>query len=135
MIQALSHMTFIVKSLDKMENLLVHIFDARKVYDSGDKLFSLSKERFFLINDIWIAIMEGESLTYKTYNHVAFKINEDEFHNYLERIKSMGLEVSQGRSRVNGEGLSIYFYDYDNHMFELHTGNLEQRLQRYEEDP
>ena len=135
MIQALSHMTFIVKSLDKMENLLVHIFDARKVYDSGDKLFSLSKERFFLINDIWIAIMEGESLTYKTYNHVAFKINEDEFHNYLERIKSMGLEVSQGRSRVNGEGLSIYFYDYDNHMFELHTGNLEERLQRYEEDP
>ena len=79
--------------------------------------------------------MEGESLTYKTYNHVAFKINEDEFHNYLERIKSMGLEVSQGRSRVNGEGLSIYFYDYDNHMFELHTGNLEERLQRYEEDP
>ena len=135
MIQALSHMTFIVKSLDKMENLLVNIFDARKVYDSGDKLFSLSKERFFLINDIWIAIMEGDPLTSRTYNHIAFKINEDDFHNYLERIQSLGLDVSQGRSRVKGEGLSIYFYDYDNHMFELHTGKLQERLQRYKGDP
>ena len=132
MIQALSHMTFIVKSLDKMENLLVKVFDACKVYDSGDKLFSLSRERFFLIGDIWIAIMEGESLSSKTYNHIAFKINEDDIDNYLERIRSMGLEASLGRSRVKGEGLSIYFYDYDNHMFELHTGNLQERLERYE---
>ena len=44
----------------------------------------------------------------------------------------MGLEASLGRSRVKGEGLSIYFYDYDNHMFELHTGNLQERLERYE---
>ncbi|MBH89293.1 MAG: FosX/FosE/FosI family fosfomycin resistance thiol transferase [Magnetovibrio sp.] len=134
MIQTLSHMTFVVQSLDKMENLLVNIFDAQKVYDSGDKMFSLSKERFFLIGDIWVAIMEGESLSSKTYNHIAFKIDEDDFHSYLERIQSLGLEVSQGRPRVKGEGLSIYFYDYDNHMFELHTGNLQERLQRYERD-
>ena len=134
MIQTLSHMTFVVQSLDKMENLLVNIFDAQKVYDSGDKMFSLSKERFFLIGDIWVAIMEGEALSSKTYNHIAFKIDEDDFHNYLERIQSLGLEVSQGRPRVKGEGLSIYFYDYVNHMFELHTGNLQERLQRYERD-
>jgi fosfomycin resistance protein FosX len=26
-----------------------------------------------------------------------------------------------------------YFYDYDNHLFELHTGTLEERLARYAE--
>jgi hypothetical protein len=34
---------------------------------------------------------------------------------------------------VAGEGHSLYFYDYDNHMFELHTGTLEERLTRYAE--
>jgi len=33
-----------------------------------------------------------------------------------------------------GEGRSIYFYDHDNHLFELHTGNLEERLARYAAD-
>jgi hypothetical protein len=32
---------------------------------------------------------------------------------------------------VEGEGQSLYFYDFDNHLFELHTGTLAQRLARY----
>ena len=27
--------------------------------------------------------------------------------------------VREGRARVDGEGCSIYFHDYDNHLFEL----------------
>ncbi len=30
-----------------------------------------------------------------------------------------------------GEGRSLYFHDHDNHLFELHTGTLEERLARY----
>ncbi|MEP5759622.1 MAG: FosX/FosE/FosI family fosfomycin resistance hydrolase [Litoreibacter sp.] len=131
MISGLSHMTFIVNDLDKMEKMLVYVLDATKLYDSGDKTFSLSKERFFDIDGIWVAIMEGESLSEKTYNHVAFKMDADEYDDRLRRIKSLGLEVKEGRSRVEGEGHSIYFYDYDNHMFELHSGTLKERLDRY----
>lgn len=32
---------------------------------------------------------------------------------------------------MEGEGRSLYFYDYDNHLFELHTGTLTERLKRY----
>jgi len=35
------------------------------------------------------------------------------------------------RPRAEGEGQSIYFYDYDGHLFELHTGTLTDRLVRY----
>ena len=131
MVQGLSHMTFIVSDLDKMERMLTTVLEAKKIYDSGDKTFSLSKERFFDDGGIWVAIMEGESLSEKTYNHVAFKMAPDDYDDKLDRIKALGLEVREGRSRVEGEGHSIYFYDYDNHMFELHSGTLEERLTRY----
>lgn len=35
------------------------------------------------------------------------------------------------RKRIEGEGHSIYFYDYDNNLLELHTGTLEERLEAY----
>ena len=128
-------MTFIVSNLDRMEQILKSVLDARKVYDSGAETFSLSKERFFLIGEgddpVWVATMEGEALPSRTYNHVAFKIADDDYQAYLERINALGLEVREGRPRVPGEGRSIYFYDDDNHMFELHTGTLDQRLDRY----
>ena len=44
----------------------------------------------------------------------------------------MTIEIKPPRPRIEGEGLSLYFYDYDNHMFELHTGTLAERLQHYE---
>lgn len=135
MIGGLSHITFIVRDLDRMERILTVMLGARKVYDSGDETFSLSRERFFLAGEgereIWIAIMEGEPLPARTYNHVAFAIAEDDYDECLRRARDLGLDLREGRSRVEGEGRSIYFHDDDNHLFELHTGTLEQRLARY----
>jgi catechol 2,3-dioxygenase-like lactoylglutathione lyase family enzyme len=114
-----------------MEELLTTVLGARKVYDSGWETFSLAKERFFLVGDVWIAIMEGEALPTRSYNHVAFKIDEGDYDSCLARIRALGLDLRQDRPRVEGEGRSIYFYDHDNHLFELHTGSLAQRLERY----
>ncbi len=130
-IEGLSHLTFIVKDLDRMEHLLTTVFDARKIYDSGEGTFSLSKERYFDIGGLWIGTMEGEPLPSQTYNHVAFKFADADYDEYLTRIKSLGLQLREDRSRVEGEGRSIYFYDHDNHLFELHSGTLEERLKRY----
>ena len=132
MIDGLSHITFIVSDLDKMEVILMKVLDAKKIYDSGDRTYSLSKERFFNIGGIWVATMEGEPLRNKTYNHVAFKMAVEDYDKKLQRIQALGLEVREGRSRVDGEGRSIYFYDFDNHMFELHSGTLQDRLRRYD---
>jgi hypothetical protein len=50
---------------------------------------------------------------------------------YMRQLKNIGVEIKPGRPRVTGEGSSIYFYDFDNHLFELHTGTLNERLSRY----
>ena len=47
------------------------------------------------------------------------------------RLRALGAEVKPPRPMVEGEGQSLYFYDFDNHLFELHTGTLAQRLARY----
>ena len=131
MIEGLSHMTFVVRDLDRMGSILERVLGAREVYASGNETFSVSREKFFLVGDIWIAIMEGESLPSRTYNHIAFKIAEDEFDTYVARVAGLGLALRPPRPRVEGEGRSIYFHDDDNHLFELHTGTLSERLARY----
>ncbi|EAF2258150.1 FosX/FosE/FosI family fosfomycin resistance thiol transferase [Listeria monocytogenes] len=133
MISGLSHITLMVKDLNRTTAFLQNIFDAEEIYSSGDKTFSLSKEKFFLIAGLWICIMEGDSLQERTYNHIAFQIQSEEVDEYIERIKALGVEMKPERPRVEGEGRSIYFYDFDNHLFELHAGTLEERLKRYHE--
>ncbi len=131
MVEGISHITFIVKDLEKMKRLIVEVLGGEEVYSSGDETFSVSREKFFLVNGIWIATMEGDPLETRTYNHVAFKVQLDDLPRYKLAIERLGLEMRESRPRVEGEGHSIYFYDHDNHMFELHTGTLNDRLARY----
>ena len=107
MIEGLSHITFIVSNLERMAHFLATIFNDQEVYSSEGKTFSISNEKFFLISHIWIAIMQGETSLDRTYNHIAFKIDEEDFEEYAARIKLASIEVREGRSRVAGEGRAI----------------------------
>ena len=122
MISAISHITFIVQDMERSALFFTKVFDAKEIY-SG------SGVKYFLINDLWIALNKGESPLERTYNHIAFQIQESEMDTYIARIKAVGAEFRPDRStRKIGEGRSIYFYDFDNHLFELHTGTLDERL-------
>lgn len=134
MIEGISHITFIVSDLERTTSFFEAIFDAKVVYSSGDKTFSIAKEVFFLIGNQWIAIMESEASSNRTYDHIAFKICDDEFEGYESRIHALGVEIIHPRTRIDGEGRSLYFYDFDNHLFELHTGTLRDRLTAYESE-
>jgi catechol 2,3-dioxygenase-like lactoylglutathione lyase family enzyme len=131
MIQGLSHITFVVCDLEKMSRIIIDVLGGEEVYSSGDATFSTSREKFFVVGGIWIAIMEGDSLPSRTYNHVAFKVSDEQLVRAMEAIERLGLDVKPPRPRVDGEGRSLYFHDYDNHLFELHTGTLDERLARY----
>jgi fosfomycin resistance protein FosX len=131
MIEGLSHITFIVKDLERTTLLLVEALGGKEVYDSGDRQFSLSREKFFEVGGIWIAVMEGDPLVERTYNHVAFKVPADDLPRYRAAIERLGLPIREPRPRIEGEGQSLYFYDFDNHLFELHTATLSERLKAY----
>jgi catechol 2,3-dioxygenase-like lactoylglutathione lyase family enzyme len=129
-IRGISHLTFIVRDVERTSKLLREALGASEVYDSVDRQFSLSREKFFLLGGVWLAVMQGEPLG-RSYRHVAFAVDEDALERYESRLISAGVEVKPPRPRIEGEGRSLYFYDFDNNLFELHTGTLQERLERY----
>jgi fosfomycin resistance protein FosX len=132
-VEAVSHITFIVRDLERMATFLCKGLGAQEVYDSQTKNFSLSREKFFVLGETWLVAMEGGSPVERSYRHLAFKVSSEDLSKFENRLQTLGIEPMQPRPRVKGEGESLYFYDFDNHLFELHTGTLEQRLQLYNE--
>ncbi len=130
-INALSHMTFIVKDLTRAALFFCEGLGATEVYDSSFKNYSLSREKFFTLGGLWLVVMEGEPLQSRSYQHVAFNVDASELPDFECRLRKIGVEIKPSRTRVEGEGQSLYFYDFDNHLFELHSGTLAQRLKRY----
>lgn len=129
--EGISHITFIVRDLDRMATFLCEGLGAREVYDSASRNYSLSREKFFVLGGTWLAAMEGMPPQERSYQHVAFSVREADLPIYQARLQALGVEIRPPRPRVDGEGQSLYFYDFDNHLFELHTGTLEERLARY----
>jgi len=64
-------------------------------------------------------------------SHITFKVSELDIDEYIRKIRDAELEIIEGRNRIEGEARSVYCYDYDNNLFELHTGTLSERLSSY----
>lgn len=129
-IDGISHITFMATDLERTAKLLCEGLGAKEVYDSTGRNFSISREKFFMLGGVWLAVMEGKPVE-RSYRHVAFKVSAADLPALEARLRLLGAEIQPSRPRVEGEGQSLYFHDFDNNLFELHTGTLEQRLERY----
>lgn len=106
-----------------------HLYRARRRPHRQGRNFSLSREKFVLLGGLWLAFMEGEPPAERSYRHVAFALADEDLPACEARLRVLGAEVKPPRPRVEGEGQSLYFYDFDNHLFELHTGMLARYVQ------
>ena len=130
-ISGVSHTTFIVRALDRTAVFLCEGPGARETYDSAGGDFSRSREKFFLLGDTWLTAMEGEPPAVRSYQHIAFKVEAAAIPKFEARPRALGVDIERGRSRVAGEGGSLYFHDVDNHLFETHAGTPGEHLERY----
>lgn len=127
----LSHITFLVRDLERTARLFCEGLGATEIYDSGARHFSRTLEKFFTLGGLWIAAMLGEPPREKSYGHVAFQVPAAALPAYRARLQALEVTILPDRPRVGGEGESLYFYDYDNHLLELHSGTLAERLASY----
>jgi len=131
MVEGISHITLIVRDIDKTAALYKTVFGAEEVYRSDEQQFSLAPEVYLLIGGVWFCLMQGEPDARRSYAHIALQVPPDRLDECARRLHSNGIAPEPGRSRVPGEGQSLYFTDYDGYLFELHAGTLAERLETY----
>jgi catechol 2,3-dioxygenase-like lactoylglutathione lyase family enzyme len=57
MVESVSHITFIVKDLEKSARIFVELLGGEEVYTSGDAIYSTRREKFLIVVGKWIAKM------------------------------------------------------------------------------
>lgn len=65
-IRGISHLSFIVRDLERTARLFVEGLGATEVYDSAGQNFSLSREKFFLLGGVWLASWKANLSSVRT---------------------------------------------------------------------
>ncbi|WP_367104667.1 fosfomycin resistance glutathione transferase [uncultured Psychrobacter sp.] len=125
MITGLNHITLTVQDLDISLKFYTDILDfkAEVRWDSGAYLH---------LNELWLCLSVEATTPAEGYTHFAFSIEQADFETFLGKIKTNKIfEWKQNTS----EGDSLYFLDPDGHKLEVHTGDLQSRLESLKTQP
>jgi len=129
-VHSINHLCFSVTDLERSISFYQRVFEA-KLKVKGRKL------AYFDLDGLWIALNQEDidrQNNARTYTHIAFSIAEEEYESEVRRLEELEVELFTGRPRDERDKKSIYFLDPDGHMFELHTGTLNDRLAYYKAD-
>lgn len=130
-LQGINHICFSVSNIERSIIFYEQVFGA-KLLVKGRKL------AYFDLNGLWVALNEESEIERKelnkSYTHIAFTIKEEDYEKYKAMLEELMVNVLRGRDRDERDKKSIYFTDPDGHIFELHTGQLRDRMEYYKEN-
>jgi hypothetical protein len=81
------------------------------------------EETYVRLGRTWFVLVQAEVDRPRNGDHIAFSVSKSTLLETAERLKSMNAEFSLARSDT-----ALYFFDYDNHVFELDTTDLDLEL-------
>jgi len=120
MLQSISHVALVVSDPARTAALFQDLFDARMVQRQDDEGHL---ETFVSLGGAWIVLVGAPVRRARTGDHIAFQATPDIIEATVAKLEKMGREFVRARSNR-----ALYFFDYDDHVFELNTENLDEEI-------
>jgi fosfomycin resistance protein FosX len=121
MLGAIGHVALTVRDPARTAALFAKLFDAKIVQRLDAEGHH---ETFVRLGETWFVLVQAEVERSRTGDHIAFHVTQDTVDSIAEKLEAMDMEFIRARSNT-----SLYFFDYDNHVFELDTVNMDDELQ------
>lgn len=117
MLSAISHVAFTVKAPARTAKLFQDLFDARVLerQDADGHLETLVR-----LAGTWLVLVGVEVERELTGDHLAFRATPEVLEATAAKLKAMGRDFIRARGDT-----ALYFFDYDDHVFELDTEDPE----------
>ena len=120
MLESISHIALVVKEPARTAALLQDLFSARVVEREDDEGHL---ETFVRLGGIWIVLVAAPVQRERTGDHIAFHATPEILEATVAKLQALGREFI--RARANR---ALYFFDYDNHVFELDCEDIDKEL-------
>ena len=120
MLKSISHIALVVKDPARTAALFHDLFGARSV-EREDEEGHL--ETFVRVGGIWIVLVAAPVQRARTGDHIAFHATPEILEATIAKLQTMGREFIRARS-----DRALYFFDYDDHVFELDTEDIDKAL-------
>jgi catechol 2,3-dioxygenase-like lactoylglutathione lyase family enzyme len=120
MLESISHVALVVKDPAKTAALFQDLFDARTVQRKDDEGHL---ETFVKLGGAWIVLVGAPVQRTRTGDHIAFQATPDIIEATVAKLQKMGREFVRARS-----DRALYFFDYDDHVFELNTEDIDEEI-------
>ena len=122
MLNSISHIALTVADPERTALLFETLF-ATKAIHRVDEDEDGHDETFINLGNTWFVLVKATVERQRTGDHVAFHVTKTTLLAMAEKLRAMNLEFMLARSDS-----SLYFFDYDNHVFELDTVDLGNEL-------
>ena len=109
----LSHIALVVADPRRTVALFQKLFDAPAVSRIDDDGHD---ETFIRLGRIWFHFAPARVQPQRTGDHIAFHVSQEGLQTTLKKLQELQMEYILAR----GDS-ALYFFDYDNHVFELNT--------------
>jgi catechol 2,3-dioxygenase-like lactoylglutathione lyase family enzyme len=120
MLTSISHIALVVNDPARTAALFHDLFSARAVEREDDEGHF---ETFVKLGGIWIVLVGAPVQRSRTGDHIAFRATPEILEATVAKLQTMGREFIRARSNR-----ALYFFDYDDHVFELDAEDIDQEL-------
>jgi len=116
MLESISHVALVVNDPPKTAALFHDLFSARVIEHEDDEGH---RETWMRLGGVWIVLVGAQVQRARTGDHIAFRATPEVLEATAIKLQRMGRDFIRGRSNK-----ALYFFDYDDHVFELDAEDL-----------